>query len=331
MKRSQLIALILLGLAMFTVGAQTISLKMAVDAPRNSPWGLVLEKLAAEWRRVSANRVNLTVYAGTQGSEPQIIQKMRFGLDAGVFASTGLAHIYEDILALSIPSLIRDEAELQAAMAILDPAFRSGIESKGYTVVTYSYSGWIRLFTRRPVAKPADLNGLKVAIPGGNVKFTVMLQSVGAIPVQMDAQGFIGQIATGAIDAFMLSPALVQTQWSFLKAYIPFMTDMDIAPFMGAILMNTKSWQRIPENLRPPLLDAANRIAADMAAEINRLEAQSIRVMLADGLTAVRLTDADRAAWYEAFVSNRNRFLADQYSKEVIEAIDRVVKSRGGQ
>jgi tetratricopeptide (TPR) repeat protein len=130
---------------------QAINLKLAIDAPRNSPWGQSLERMAAEWKRISNGRVNVTVYAGTQGNDAQIIQKMRFGLDMGVFASTGLALVYDDILALSIPSLIRDEAELQSVLNELDPSFRKGLEDKGYTLVSYSYSGWVRMFSRSPL------------------------------------------------------------------------------------------------------------------------------------------------------------------------------------
>lgn len=307
---------------------QTINLKLAVDAPRNSPWGQSLERMASEWKRISGGRVNLTVYAGTQGSDAQIIQKMRFGLDAGVFPSTGLALVYDDILALSIPSLIRDETELQSVLKELDASFRGGLTDKGYSLISYAYSGWVRMFSRRPVANPAQLAGLKVAVVAGDTKISRMLQSVGAIPVQVDAQGFVGQIATGAIDAVLFSPALVQAQWSFLKTYIPYMTDFKVSPFIGAIIMNTRSWERIPAVLRPQLVEAADRISADMAREINRLEEAAVRAMSADGMIVVTTNEADKAAWYDSFVSNRDRFVAAMFSRDVVAAIDRVVRAR---
>jgi TRAP-type C4-dicarboxylate transport system substrate-binding protein len=320
------LALILLGVS--TASGQAINLKMAVDAPRNSPWGQSLERMAAEWRRISGGRINLTVYAGTQGSDAQIIQKMRFGLDAGVFPSTGLSLVYDDILALSIPSLIRDETELQLVLDELDPSFRSGLADKGYALVSYSFSGWVRMFSRRPVANPSSLGGLKVAVIAGDVKISRMLQSVGAIPVPVDPQGFVGQIATGAIDAVLLSPALVQAQWSFLKTYIPYMTDFKVSPFIGAIIMNTRSWERIPATMRPQLVEAANRISADMAREIDRLEEGAVRAMATDGMIIVNTSEADKAAWYDSFVSNRERFVSALFSRDVVEAIDRVVRAR---
>ncbi|MFH2115457.1 MAG: TRAP transporter substrate-binding protein DctP, partial [Spirochaetota bacterium] len=120
MKHRSIVLLALVILSASIAYGQTLNLKMAMDAPRNSPWGQNLERMAAEWKRVSGGKVNLTVYAGTQGNDAQIIQKMRFGLDIGVFASTGLALVYDDILALSIPSLVRDEAELQSVLKALD-------------------------------------------------------------------------------------------------------------------------------------------------------------------------------------------------------------------
>ena len=252
-----LLALIFLGGTLAT--GQPINLKMAVDAPRNSPWGQSLDRMASEWKRISGGRVNLTVFAGTQGTDAQIIQKMRFGLDAGVLPSTGLSLVYDDVLALSIPSLIRDEAELQLVLEELDPYFRGGLAEKGYALISYSYSGWVRIFSRRPIAHPSRLEGLKVAVIAGDTKLSRMLQFVGAIPVVVDPQGIVGQIATGAIDAVLLSPVLVQAQWSFLKAYIPHMTDFKVSPFIGAIIMNTRSWERIPASMRPQLVEATER------------------------------------------------------------------------
>ncbi|MFH2114910.1 MAG: TRAP transporter substrate-binding protein DctP, partial [Spirochaetota bacterium] len=208
------------------------------------------------------------------------------------------------------------------------PFFRGGLAEKGYSLVAYSYSGWVRMFSRRPVANPSDLAGLKVAVMAGDTKVSRMLQSVGAIPVQVDGQGFVGQVATGAIDAVLYSPALVQAQWSFLKTYIMYMTDFKVSPFIGAIIMNTRSWERIPPATRPLLVDAADRISVEMAREINRLEDVAIHAMSADGMIVVKTTETDKAAWYDSFVSNRDRFVAAMFSKDVVDAIDRVVSAR---
>lgn len=328
MKLRNLALAILISIGGSLAYGQTINLKLAVDAPRNSPWGQSLERMAIEWKRISGGKVNLTVYAGTQGSDAQIIQKMRFGLDAGVLPSTGLSLVYDDVLALSIPALIRDEAELRSVLLELDPSFRAGLAEKGYALVSYSYSGWVRIFSRRPIAHPSSLVGLKVAVTSGDVKLSRMLQSVGAIPVPVDSQGFVGQVATGAIDALLLSPALVQAQWSFLKAYIPHMTDFKVSPFIGAIIMNTRSWERIPASLRPQLVEATDRLSVEMAREIDRLEEAAVRAMSADGMIIVRTSEADKAAWYDSFVSNRDRFVSTLFSRDVVDAIDRVVRAR---
>jgi hypothetical protein len=65
-----------------------------------------------------------------------------------------------------------------------------------------------------------------------------------------------------------------------------------------------------------------------MAREIDRLEEGAIRAMSTDGMTVVKTSPADQAAWYESFVSNRDRFVAAMFSTEVVKAVDRVVQSR---
>ena len=155
-----------------------------------------------------------------------------------------------------------------------------------------------------------------------------MLQAAGAVPVQVDVQNLVGQIATGAVDALLIAPAFVQAQWSFFKSYLPYVSDMRISPFVGAALINTRSWERVPPDLRKPLMDAADAMADDLGREADRLDDVAIKAMTSDGLTVVPLSAADRAAWYEVFVANRERFVRDLFSKEVLDAIDRAVRSR---
>lgn len=325
------VLLVLLAAVTASAFSQPLNFKLGVSAPKNSTWGMSLDRLAVEWKKLSSGKVNLTVYAGTLGDDNSIIQKMRFGLDAGVFPSTGLSLIYEDILALSIPSLVRDEKELEAVLAELDGTMRAEMGRKGYSVITYASAGWIWLFSNRPVSKPSDIANLKVAVPVDDVKMSRMLQAAGAVPVQSDTTNLVGQIATGAIDAVLTSPSFVQAQWSFFKSYLPYVSDLKISPFMGAMLMNTKSWERVPADLRKPLLDAANVMAINLSREADRLDAVAVKAMTSDGLTVVPLTDADRGAWYEVFVANRERFVRGLFSKEILDAIDRVVRSRGGR
>jgi TRAP-type transport system periplasmic protein len=325
------VLLVLLTAMVASVFSQTLNFKLGVSAPKNSSWGMALDRMAADWKKISGGKVNLTVYAGTLGDDNSIIQKMRFGLDAGVFPSTGLSLIYEDILALSIPSLVRNDTELKAVLAEMDGAMRAEMGKKGYTVITYASGGWIKLFSRRPIAKPSDIVNLKVAVPVDDVKMSRMLQAAGAVPVQSSSTNLVGQIATGAIDALLISPSFVQAQWSFFKSYLPYVSDLRISPFVGAILMNTKSWERVPQDLRKPLMDSADRMASNLSREADRLDDVAIKAMTSDGLTVVPLTAADRAAWYDVFVANRERFVRGLFSKEILDAIDRVVRARSGR
>ena len=112
---------------------------------------------------------------------------------------------------------------------------------KGYTVLTYSSAGWVWLFSRRPVVKPSDIENLKVAVPVDDRKMSRMLQAAGAVPVQVDIQNLVGQVATGAVDALLFSPSLIQAQWSFFKSYLPYVSDLKVSPFVGAMLINTRA------------------------------------------------------------------------------------------
>lgn len=317
---------IALALAVCAIPARAQTLKLGTIAPENSPWGNGLKRLAAEWKRVSGGSVELRNFYGTLGDEMNILKKMKVGgLDIGVFTTQGLARLFDDVLILSLPSIVQTDSELTQVLSKLDRSFRAGIEARGYTVISWSKGGWLYFFSRKPVSKPSDLVGLKVAIAPDDAKTSRMLGAAGMITVPVMANDMMGQFTTGGIDAFIMSPLLVAAQWSFLRTAKVYMIDLRIAPFIGGIVATTKGWERVPAALRPALVAAAERMSMDIGADFERSETIAIETLRKDGLTVVPVGEADRKAWNAEFVTNRDRFIKGLFSKEILGLIDEAV------
>ena len=108
--RSAGLVLLFLLLAV-SLSAQTIRVGSA--APENSPWGRALNRVAAEWERVSNGRLRVQVFHNSiAGTEADMVRKMRIGqLQAVVITSTGLSNFSDRAMTLSMPLLIRDQGE----------------------------------------------------------------------------------------------------------------------------------------------------------------------------------------------------------------------------
>ena len=88
---------------------------------------------------------------------------MRFGLDGALLTTFGLAELYPDILALSMPSFIDDEQEFNAVLAAVAPIVKSKLADR-FVVLAITKGGWVQYFFRSPIVYPADLEGLRISL-----------------------------------------------------------------------------------------------------------------------------------------------------------------------
>jgi TRAP-type C4-dicarboxylate transport system substrate-binding protein len=77
------------------------------------------------------------------------------------------------------------------------------------------------------------------------------------------------------------------------------MSSVNVAPFMGGILMNNTAWRRIPERYRPQLLEVCRQLEREIEASITALEAEAISTMVRFGLVVNELTPQQQQVWFD--------------------------------
>ena len=128
MKKSAAFALVVLCL-LFTPGTanaqrggrsqgEPLEIRLASSMPRNSDWGRILDRIAAEWARATNNEVRLRIlHDGVEGGESKVLKSLSANnVQAGLFTSFGLSGICPAVMTLSVPFMIRNDAELDIAM-----------------------------------------------------------------------------------------------------------------------------------------------------------------------------------------------------------------------
>ena len=114
--------------------AQKVDINMATLAPRDSAWYTVMEKMGAEWRRISNGNVTLSIGAGgVLGDEPAAVRLLRSGsIQAAGLTSVGLSDIDKGVTALQIPMMFDDYEELDYVRDRMAPKLEKRIEDKGF-------------------------------------------------------------------------------------------------------------------------------------------------------------------------------------------------------
>jgi TRAP-type C4-dicarboxylate transport system substrate-binding protein len=291
-----LLAGILILFAAFPAAA--LEIRQASSLPANSDWGVILDRIAAEWYRVSGGEVTLNVAHQRAGSEEQYLQWLRQNrFQAAVFTSSALTNIAPEIMALSIPFLIRTNDEFDAVLQEVRPVLDAKIEEKGYKNLAWVKAGWIKIFSRSRVAVPDDLRRLRLATSPSDKKFSDAFKAMGFQLVGVSMSDIPAFLNSGRIDAIYQSPIAVQA--SSMHKMASHMLSIDLAPFMGGILMNRQGWESIPERHREALREVVRKAGEEFEASFQRREAEAIAIMRRDGIAYNAISPREEQLWLD--------------------------------
>ena len=276
-----------------------LTIKLGTVAPANSPWDLVLRRLAADWSRISDGEVELKIFpGGIAGDEPDMIRKMRIGqLHAATLTAGSLNDIYPGMLALASPMLIRNDAEMLAVLGELAPFFEQQLEERGFVALMWSPIGWVKFFARQPLRTLDDLRRQTLWIGDAGAAEIRAWQQAGFEVVALPLTEVTTALQSGMIDAYLSSPlAAAAFQWFGLA---PHMNDLRLAPLYGALVISKRVWERIPERIRPRLRAVAQAAGERLSASAHEQDDLAVHVMRAHGLQVYEATAALEQEWQD--------------------------------
>jgi TRAP-type C4-dicarboxylate transport system substrate-binding protein len=332
-RRFLVFALILGGIGFFSepVYAQRrrVTIKLASLVPENTPWGAALNRMAAEWRTASNGEVELVVYHnGVAGDEGDVLRKLKGNqIQAAILSSFGLNAITpgHEIMTLSCPFLIRNNEELDLILNNLKPDLEARINREGFFTLAWSKAGWVRFFSKQPIFVPADLKRQKLGTSEQEPALMDAFKAMGyqMVPVAMN-QALV-YLNGGMIDAVYQSPINVGGLQIFGVAKN--MASINIAPFMGGIVMNQAAWRAIPEQHKPALMRIAKRLEVELDTSIQQLEETAITTMKNYGLRINEMTPLQEQLWFDDATRIIPSLLGSTFNRELYERIDALLKT----
>jgi len=276
-----------------------IQIRLASLVPENTPWGAAINRMAAEWARITNNEVQVIVFHNaTAGNESEVLRKLRMNeLQAAVFTSMGMNQVMPEVMALSYPFLIRNDAELDEVMRRLKPDLDSRIQQNGFVTLAWARAGWIKFFSKTPLNTPSDLRRVKLAFDASDEQMLQAFRIMGYQMIPSSLSQSLSDLNSGRVDALYQSPVYAASSQIFGIA--KYMTNINIAPFMGGVLMNETAWRRIPERYRPQLLEICKRMEREIESSILNLEAEAVSTMVRYGLQINELNSSQVQEWYD--------------------------------
>jgi len=289
-----------LGLALPMAHAQTVTIKLGSMVPDGSAWHLLLKQMAEDWSKASDGKVKLKIFPnGVAGNEGDMVRKMRVGqLQAAALTVIGLHDIETSPQAVAAPGLLPDDDEFDAVFAKLQPSWEKRFVEKGFVPIMWGNTGNIFVFSSKEIKAFADMRGLRVFAWAGDPASNKGSELVGMQPVVLSSTDMISSLSTGMIQAFQTTPVLAFTMRWYENA--KYMVSSSYGHLPGGTIVQKETWEQIPADLRPKLLEIAHQCGIKVNTEVVKMQLDALEQMKKSGLLLVNFSDADLAAWRAA-------------------------------
>jgi TRAP-type C4-dicarboxylate transport system substrate-binding protein len=263
--------------------------------------------MGEEWKTASAGRVTVRLYAGgVAGDDPDVVRKMRLGtLNAGVLTAVGMAEIDRSVYALGVPMMYDSTEEVYGTLESVRPGLEAGLRARGFVVLAWADGGWVRFFSKRPVARPDDLRALRLFSWAGDTETVELLKAARFNPVPLPSTELATALQTGLVEAFNAPPGVALLAQYFNHAR--HMTDLRWQLLLGAVVVTEELWAKVPADLQPKLRAAAETAGRRLREEMRAGEARDVEAMARRGLAVVPVDEAALAEW--------RRLLADLHPR----------------
>ena len=292
------------GLALTSVvasGAQRpVRINLGTLAPRGSSYHQALQKLAQEWRKSTNGAVRLVIYTdGSQGSEEDMVRLMRLGaLQAGLLTVSGLKVIEPSVTGLqNMPLVFRSLDEFDYVFSKLRPELEARMRAQGFETLFWADSGWIRFFSVDKAITPDDFSKEKLFV-WSDPKQVEIMRAIGQNPVSLETADIPAALQTGLITAAPLPPILALSTQVDRKAN--HMLKLNYAPLLGAAVVTTETWSKIPIDKRAELLKEAQAAGATIRERSREESDEAVKAMQARGLIVEDVPPEAQAEWEAA-------------------------------
>jgi len=238
----------------------------------------------------------VVVYHSSQlGSDSELLQRLRLGTVDLALPSTIMSSVSDEFGLFELPYLVRDRDHMKRIEAeVFWPTLHPLLEEQGYRVLAVWENGFRHITNNvRPVVTPEDLAGVKLRTPSG-VWRVRMFEAYGAQPSPMEYGEVFMALQTGVMDGQENPlPQITGGNFQEVQNYL----SMSGHVYTPAYVTTGASFQRLPEEVREILIEAARETQDYVYEQAARMDSDLVSVIEAAG---TEINEVDKDAFIEA-------------------------------
>ncbi len=228
--------------------------------------GSIFQKSADEFaRRANAklgDKAKVVVFGSSQlGGDKELLQKLKLGTVELALPSTVMSSEVDLFGMFEMPYLVKDREHMKRIeQDVLWPSLAPEAEKKGLKIVAVWENGYRHITnSKRPIAMPDDLKGIKLRVPEGKWRVK-MFQTYGANPSPMKFSEVFTALQTGVMDG--QENPFTQIYSAKFQEVQKFLTLTGHVYTPAYLTAGSKKWASLPADVRTILEDTAKETQA---------------------------------------------------------------------
>jgi len=298
-------------------------LKLAHGLDTEHPVHLSMVYMAEIIEQESGGRLKINIYPSAQlGSERQCIELLQIGsLDMTKVSASAMEGFAPAYKILSLPFIFNNR---EHSYNILDgPVGRDILlssEKFWLRGLTFYDAGSRSFYTKdRPIKNPDDLRGLSIRVMKSPTAME-MISSFGGNPTPISWGELYTSLQTGRVDAAENNPPSFYHSHHYEVCKYYCLDEHTSVP--DVLLISTITWEKLNDNEKKWLEDAAVRSALYQRILWVEDEEESMRLIKAAGVTIIPTEEIDREAFRDAVSEMYKKASADTLIGKLIERIN---------
>lgn len=313
--------LLVLVLGTGTLAAPEYTLKLGHLANESHTWHLGATRFAEAVERLSGGRITCKVYANEQlGKEMELISGIQTGVVHMTITGESMQNWAPKCALIAVPYMLRD---LDHEVAVVDGEIGREIEAQIIEKVQVRPIAWFarsprNLTGNRPIAKPEDLNGLKMRVPNVPL-FVAVWQALGAKPTPMAFSEVFTSLQQNVIEGQENPVDLIRSATLYeVQSHINLTEHVYGWIYL---VIGEQFFQKLPDDLKDAVLQAGKEAQA-YERELWAADVEANEKFLAEkGMTFV---EVDKPAFAKIVQPVVEDFFKDK--PEVLELYKKIVK-----
>lgn len=270
-------ALALLAAAPLSEAAAKSTLRLGTVLAAGDPLMVAAQQMKKDVEARTKGEVEVQIFPSSQlGDTQNMVDQARAGANVGTFVeSSRVSPFVPEFNVLVAPYAFGSVDEL--AQLVETPLFakwNDQLKQKtGLTLLSFNwYQGARHMLTKKPVASPADLKGVRIRTIGEPL-WIKTIGAMGAVPTPLAWAEVYPSIQTGVIDGAEAQPSAIRG--AKLYEVVSHITLTEHIYLMSGLLVSDKWLQSLPADHRKVVMEEAKRAGA-MALKTNVDQADAI-------------------------------------------------------